>query len=104
MSASIKKNAIAKVLLTIVNILIPIFLGPYTARILDVGLYSEYNRALTLFSWFLPFALFGIPTFGLREISSVKDDISKLNKSFSRIFYFHIFVSFFVSSVFFIFL
>lgn len=104
MSASIKKNAIAKVLLTIVNILIPIFLGPYTARILDVGLYSEYNRALTLFSWFLPFALFGIPTFGLREISSIKDDISKLNKSFSRIFYFHIFVSFFVSSVFLIFI
>ena len=104
MSTSIKKNAIAKVLLTIVNILIPIFLGPYTARILDVGLYSEYNRALTLFSWFLPFALFGIPTFGLREISSVKDNINKLNESFSRIFYFHIFVSFFVSSVFFIFI
>jgi len=100
MARSIKKNVVAKALLTIVNIVIPVILGPYTARVLDVELYTMYNKALTLISWFLPFALFGIPTFGLREISAAKSNKTKLDKRFSQLFYFNILTSF-VTAVFF---
>lgn len=102
MSTSIKKNVVAKSLLTIVNIVIPMLLGPYIARTLDVALYTVYNKALTLMAWFLPFALFGIPTFGLREISAVKYDKGELNRRFSQIFYFNILSSFITSVAFFL--
>ena len=41
------KNTIFKSLLNIVNIVVPLIIGPYIMRLLDVDLYGTYNRVLS---------------------------------------------------------
>ena len=38
------KNTIYKSILSIVNIVVPIIIGPFIMRLLDVDLYGMYNR------------------------------------------------------------
>lgn len=70
------------------NLLVPLFVGPYLARILDVGLYAEYNAALSIVQWFLPFAVFGIYTYGVRQASRERDNLEKTRSVFSQLFLF----------------
>ena len=41
---SLFKNTIYKALLSLVNIVVPLIIGPYIVRILDVNLYGMYNK------------------------------------------------------------
>lgn len=86
MSTSIKKNAVAKLALGILNIVLPIITGPYLARVLDVALYGEYNSANAILSWFIPFASFGIYNYGLRNVSRAKKDKKKASQLFTSLF------------------
>ena len=86
MSKSIKRNAVAKLLLSILNIVLPIITGPYLARVLDVALYGEYNSANSILAWFLPIASFGIYNYGLRNVSRVKKDQKKASQLFTSLF------------------
>ncbi len=43
---------IYKSILSLVNIVIPIIIGPYIVRLLDVNLYGTYNRVLSEFQIF----------------------------------------------------
>lgn len=86
MAKSIKVNAFSKTLLNVVNILIPLLAGPYLARILNVKLYAEYNSANSIIMWFIPFATLGIYNFGIRSISSVRNNQKKVNELFSEFF------------------
>jgi O-antigen/teichoic acid export membrane protein len=83
---SLFKNSIYKAILTIVNIIIPIFIGPYIARVLDVGLYGQYNKAYSEMQVFLIFAAFGVYNFGVREISKIRDDKKKVSQLFTNLF------------------
>ena len=74
----------------ILNLLVPVLVGPYLARILDVGLYAQYNAALSITQWFLPFAVFGIYTFGIRQASRDRDDAEKTGHIFTKLFLFSI--------------
>ena len=65
------KNTIYKSILSIVNIVVPIIIGPYIMRLLDVDLYGMYNRVFADFQMFLAFAGFGVYTLGVREISKI---------------------------------
>lgn len=85
---SLLKNSIYKAILTIVDIAIPVFIGPYIARVLDVGLYGEYNKIYSEMQVFLVFAGFGIYNFGVREISKIRNDKEKVSKLFSNLFVF----------------
>ena len=49
------KNTIFKSLLNIVNIVVPLIIGPYIMRLLDVDLYGTYNRVLSEFQVFMEF-------------------------------------------------
>lgn len=86
MAKSIKKNAIASTLLKCLNIIFPIFIGPYLAYVLDESYYGEFNRAASIVSWFVPFASFGIYSYGIRAISKVKDDSKQLSYLFTCLF------------------
>ena len=46
------KNTIYKSMLSIVNIVVPIMIGPYIMRLLDVDLYGIYNRVFADFQMF----------------------------------------------------
>lgn len=80
------KNTIYKSILSIVNIVVPIIIGPYIMRLLDVDLYGMYNRVFAYFQMFLAFAGFGVYTLGVREISKIRDDKEKVSKLFTNLF------------------
>lgn len=86
MSKSIKKNAMAKLLLNILNVVLPLITGPYLARTLDKYLYGEFNTIYAIVSWFLPFAAFGIYNYGIRIISQIKNDKKKTQVMFTSLF------------------
>ena len=83
---SLFKNSIYKSLLNLANIIVPIFMGPYIARLLDVNLYGIYNKVYAEFQIFLIFAGFGLYNYGIREFSKVRDDPKKISKLFSSLF------------------
>lgn len=86
MSKSIKKNALAKLALNILNVVLPFITGPYLARTLDKNLYGEFNAAFSIVSWFIPFASFGIYNYGIRVISQIKHDKKKTEAMFTSLF------------------
>lgn len=99
MSKSIKLNAFFKAVLSIVNIIFPLLVGPYVARVLSVDGYTEYNKAISMMNWFNPFAIFGVYTYGMRTVSQIKNDKQKLSKLFTTLFSFNIFTSLFVTVI-----
>lgn len=80
------KNTIYKSILSMVNIFVPLIIGPYIMRLLDVDLYGVYNRVFADFQMFLAFAGFGVYTLGVREISKVRNDKEKVSKLFTNLF------------------
>lgn len=83
---SLFKNSIYKALLSFANIVVPIIIGPYITRLLDVELYGAYNKVYAEFQVFLIFATFGIYTFGVRGISKIRDDKEKVSELFTNLF------------------
>lgn len=94
-----KANALFKTLMSIVNIIFPLLTAPYVARILSVDGYTEYNRASSVVSWFTPFAVFGVYTYGMRTMSRIKGDRMAVSRLFTRLFAFSVFASVAVSAV-----
>ena len=83
---SLFKNSIYKSLLSIANIAVPIIIGPYITKLLAVDLYGTYNKVYAEFQIFLIFATFGIYTFGVREISKIRNDKEKVANLFTNLF------------------
>ena len=84
---NIKINALASLMVNILNIVFPLVTNPYLTRILSKSNYSYFNTANTWASFVIPLAAFGIYNYGIRSISKVKDDKSKINYVFSKLFY-----------------
>ena len=61
--SSLGKNAVYKVVLNLFNLLIPLFVGPYIAGLLDKNLYGIYNRVYAEFQIFFICGAFGIYNF-----------------------------------------
>lgn len=93
MSKSITINAFFKTLMSIVNIVFPLLTAPYVARVLSVDGYTEYNKALSMITWFSPFAVFGVYTYGMRTLSQIKNDKEKVSQLFTKLFIFSIITS-----------
>ena len=84
--SSLGKNAVYKVVLNLFNLLIPLFVGPYIAGLLDKNLYGIYNRVYAEFQIFFICGAFGIYNFGVLEISRVRRNEENLRKIFSSLF------------------
>lgn len=87
---SITVNAIARVVMYSLNLLIPLLVGPYLARVLDVDLYADYNAGVSFLQWFLILAIFGMYTFGMRQTSRVRDNLEQTRRIFTQLFVFGI--------------
>jgi len=83
---SLFKNIIYKAILSFVNIMVPVIIGSYIVHLLDVDLYGAYNKVYSEFQVFLTFASFGIYTYGIREISKIRDDKKKISSLFTNLF------------------
>jgi len=86
MAKNIKVNALASILVRVFNILFPLITGPYLARILSKEAYGEFNAANSILNLFIPFAAFGIYSYGIRSISRVKNNIKEISKNFTVLF------------------
>ena len=84
---SIAVNAIYKTILNICNIIIPIIVGPYILRVLDRNYYDLFNSMNADFSIVLVIGGFGIYTYGVREISRVRENKDNVNKLFTELFF-----------------
>lgn len=96
---SLFKNTIYKSILSFANIVIPIIIGPYIANLLDVEKYGIYNAVYAEFQIFLTFAEFGIYTFGIREISKIRDNKKEIARLFSNLFIISILTNLVISSI-----
>lgn len=83
---SIAENAVAKAILNICNIIIPVIVGPYVLRVLDRDYYDLYNSLNSVFQFFLIFGALGIYNYGVREISKIRNDREKCDVFFTEQF------------------
>ena len=86
MKKSLFENAIYKSILSFVNIVIPLLIGPYITKLLNIELYGIYNTVYSEFQVFLTFASFGLYTYGIREISKIRNNKEKVSKLFTNLF------------------
>ncbi|MFB4006160.1 lipopolysaccharide biosynthesis protein, partial [Streptococcus pneumoniae] len=96
---NIKVNALASLLVNVLNIVFPLITNPYLTRILSKSNYGYFNTANTWASFVIPLAAFGIYNYGIRAISKVKDDKNKINYVFSKLFYISIITSVLTTSI-----
>lgn len=79
-------NAVYKMILNVFNLLVPLFVGPYIAGLLDVELYGIYNRVYAEFQVFFILGAFGIYNYGVRELSKVRHNEEKTKEVFTSLF------------------
>ena len=83
---SIFKNIIYKFSLEILRIFIPIISVPYIYRIFKPEIMGQIEFSQSIVGYFFIFAGFGVYTYGLREISRVRNDEKKRNRLFTELF------------------
>jgi len=70
------------------NLAVPVLVGPYVARVLNVEAYGAYNAAQSVMQFFLAFASFGVYTYGMRQASRARDDLEKTREVFEPLYRF----------------
>lgn len=68
------------------NIAFPLLTAPYVSRVLGPNNLGQVNFANIVVNWFILFACFGIPYYGIREVAKRKGDKAALSKIFSELF------------------
>ena len=86
MKNSLLKNSILKSILSICNIIIPLIVGPYVTRLLDIDLYGAFNKVIAEYGMFIIIGTFGVYTYGVKEISKIRDDKEKVSELFTNLF------------------
>lgn len=83
---SVGYNFIMNFILTASNFIFPLITFPYVSRVLQVEGNGKVAFVASIVSYFVLFASLGIPTYGVRACSKVRDDADKLSKVFQEIF------------------
>lgn len=94
-----RRNYFYNVLAELITTLIPLVTTPYVTRILGTDGMGAYNYVLTVASYFVLFANFGIKVYGSRCIAQVRDDTAARNRVFSGIFRLQLCLSLTVSAL-----
>jgi O-antigen/teichoic acid export membrane protein len=82
---NLKKNLISNFLLTSSTILFPLITFPYVARTLSGINYGNVSFIDAFTQYFVLLSAIGIPTYGIREISKVKDKPEQYSKLVSEL-------------------
>lgn len=85
-SNSLAKNAAFNVAYKILNVLFPLVSAAYIARVLGPSGTGKVAYAQNIVSYFVLFAMLGIPRYGTREIAKCRDNPQAVNKLFSELF------------------
>ncbi|MBP9689719.1 MAG: flippase [Bacteroidia bacterium] len=92
--ASVKRNFLFNILLVTSNIVFPVLVFPYIARILGPQGLGNAHFALQFSKYFVTTASLGIPIYGLREVAKVKNHKAKLSKLVSELLLLNIITAF----------
>ena len=82
---SIKTNFIMNCALTLSSVVFPLISFPYVSRVLSPSGIGRVSFATSVISYFMMFAQMGIPTYGIRTCSKVRDNKRKLNTTVREI-------------------
>lgn len=99
MAQSIAKNALYNVLLNIASVIFPLITAPYVSRVLEPDGVGLFNFSTTYAGYFSLVAMLGIPTYGVREVSKLRDDKEALTKLVSQLLSISVITTTFVSVV-----
>ena len=97
---SLKKNFIMNAILTMSSFIFPLITFPYVSRVLLPAGTGKVSFATSLISYFALFSQLGIPTYGVRVCSQVRDNRQKLSKTAFELLYINIFMCFITYIVF----
>ncbi len=98
--SSIKQNFFFNAILSLSQVIFPLITFPYVARvILPTGI-GEVTFVESICRYIILFSALGIPIYGVREISKVKNEKDKLNKLFTELIIIHFIITILISSIF----
>lgn len=100
--ASIKRNFLYNSILTVSNYIFPLLVFPYVTRVLGVHNLGLCNFIDSVIQYFILFSFLGMQTMATREIAKVKNDSTKLNKTFCSLLTLNMFTTIIALIVFFI--
>lgn len=99
MAQSIKRNAFYNVLLNIAAVIFPLITAPYVSRVLEPDGVGLFNFSFTYSGYFALVAMLGIPTYGVREVSKIRNDKEALSLLVSQLLSIAAVTTLFVSSI-----
>lgn len=79
---SLRKNYLYTVLIQLVSMLAPLVTAPYLARVLGSEGVGTYSYVLSVATAFSLFTALGFSSYGLREVSRVRDDPTAVSQLF----------------------
>lgn len=91
--SSIKKNFAYQMIYEVLVLILPFVTSPYIARVIGAEGLGTYSYSYSVAYYFVLFSLLGIKNYGNREIAKVRDDSTKLSKTFVNIETLHILIS-----------
>ena len=86
MTNSLKKNSFFNILYNAANVVFPLITSMYVSRIILAEGVGKVAYGQNIASYFVLFATLGLPTYGVREIAKVRDDIAAKNRIFTELF------------------
>ena len=96
------KNYIYTLIYELVAVLVPIFTAPYLTRTLHPNKYGIYSLVYSALSLIQSISLFGLYTYGSRQIAYIRDDKLIMSSLFSELMILRIICGFLGSIIFFI--
>lgn len=84
-SPALKKNALLSDIRLALSFLLPLVTFPYVSRILGTDGIGKVEFANSFAQYFVLFTALGIPTYGIREVSRVRDDSFLLSKTVAEL-------------------
>jgi len=94
--SSIKKNFIYNTILAVTQVVFPLIIFPYVSRILGAQGIGKVSFVESICRYLMLLAALGIPIYGVREVSKVRNNNYELNKLVSEILYIHLFATFLI--------
>lgn len=101
---SLLKNSVFNVLYRITSLIFPLIYSAYVARIIFADGVGRVEYANNVISYFIMFAVFGLPAYGTREVAKRKSNQTDLNKIFTELFIVNFICTTFAIFIFIIFL
>ena len=91
--SNLKSKFLLQIVVSLLHAAAPLITFPYIARVLGPENIGKINFIDYTSQLLILFASFGIPYYGVREISKIRDDVEKKRKLFSELLIIHLTVT-----------